>query len=127
MKVLFSLLELANKSMKISDNICIMGDFNYPSTKLNVILTHVSDFEFVETIRDAYLCQMVAKPTQSRLGQTASINDLVLVNDELLITEMEQCCPLGKTDHQVLKSSMHLDCFFLILVQALKQSFIFKG
>ena len=107
---LFSVLELANKSMSINDNICTMGDFNYPSNKWNGILTHVRDFEFVETIRDAYLYQMVTKPTKSRLGQTANINDLVRVNDEPFTTEIGHCCPLGKSDHQVLKFSMQLDC-----------------
>ena len=53
MKILFSLLELANKSISNNDKICIIGDFNYPSIKWNGILTHDRDFEFVEAIRDA--------------------------------------------------------------------------
>ena len=85
-KILFSLLELANKSISNNDKICIMGDFNYPSIKWNGILTHDRYFEFVEAIRDAYLYQMVTKPTRSRLGQTANITDLVLVNNEFFIT-----------------------------------------
>ena len=111
-KVLFSLLELANKSMTINDKFCIIGYLNYPCIKWNGISAHVRDFEFVETICDAYLYQMVTKSAKSRLGQTASINDLVLVNDEIFITEIEHCCPLGKCDHQVLRCSMHLDCLF---------------
>ena len=39
---------------------------------------------------------MVTKPTRSRHGETANINDLVLVNDDLFMTESEHCCPLGK-------------------------------
>ena len=109
---LFSLLELANKSISNNDKICIMGDFNYPSIKWNGILTHDRDFEFVEAIRDAYLYQVVTKPTRSRLGQTANITDLVLVNDESFITEIDHCCPLGKSDHQLLKFSIQLDCLF---------------
>ena len=58
-KIQFSLLELANKSISNNDKICIIGDFNYPSIKWNGILTHDRDFEFVEAIRDAYLYQMV--------------------------------------------------------------------
>ena len=54
---------------------------------------------------------MVTKPTRSRLGQTANINDLVLVNDELFITEIEHCCLLGKSG-QVLMFSMQLDFLF---------------
>ena len=59
---------------------CIVGDFTYPCIKWNGILIHVIDFEFVEAIRDAYLYEMVTKPTRSRFGQTANINDLTLVN-----------------------------------------------
>ena len=112
MKILFSLLELANKCISNNDKICVMGDFNYPSIKLNGILTHDRDFEFVETIRDANLCQMVTKPTRSRLGQTANITDLELVNNEFFITEIDHCCPLGKSYHQLLKLSIQLDCLF---------------
>ena len=111
-KIIFSLLELANKSISNNDEIFIMGDFNYPSIKWNGILAHDRYFEFVEAIRDAYLYQMVAKPTRSRLGQGANITDLVLVNDEFFITEIEHCCPLGKSDNQLLKFSIQLDCLF---------------
>ena len=83
-KIIFSLFELANKSISNYDKICIMGDFNYPSIKWNGILTHYRDFEFVEAICDAYLYQIGTKPTRSRLGQTANITDLVLMNDEFL-------------------------------------------
>ena len=55
MKILYSLLELANKSISNNDKICTMGDFNYPTIKWNGILTHDRDFEFVKAIRDAYL------------------------------------------------------------------------
>ena len=99
--------------MSINDKICIMGDFNYPSIKWNGILTHVGDFEFVEANRDSHLYQMATKSTRSRIGQTANINDPVLVNDELFSTEMEHSCPLGENDHQVHKFSMHsIDCLF---------------
>ena len=55
---------------------------------------------------------MVDNPTRSRLGQTANITDLVLVNNELSITKIEHCCALGKSYLQVLKFSMQLDCLF---------------
>ena len=89
--VLISPLQLVNKSLSIKEQICIMRDLNYPSIKWNGILTYVRDFDIVETIRDAYLYQMATKPTRSRLGQTAKINDLVLANDELFITDIEHC------------------------------------
>ena len=111
-KILFSLLELTNKSISNNDEICIMGDFNFPSVKWNGILTHYGEFEFFQAIRDIYLYLVVTKTTRSRLGQTANITDLVLVNDESFMTEIEHSCPLGKSDHQLLKFSIQFDCLF---------------
>ena len=64
-KIVFSLLELANKSISKNENICIMGDFNYPNIKWNGISTHDTDLELVKAICDAYIYQMVTKPTRS--------------------------------------------------------------
>ena len=75
-------------------------------------LTHGRDLEFAEAIRDAYTYQKVTKPTRNRHGQTANTTDLLLVNNEFFITEIEHCCPLGKSDHRILKLSMQLDCLF---------------
>ena len=47
-KIVFRLLELANKSISNNDKICIFGDFNYPSIKWNCILTHDRYFEDFE-------------------------------------------------------------------------------
>ena len=71
------------------------------------------------------LYQMVTKPTRSRLGQTANIIDLALVKNEFLITEIQHCCPLGKSDHQLLTLSIQLDCLFDRSIYVLKQSLIF--
>ena len=75
-------------------------------------MTHDRDIEFVEDIRDTYLYQMVTKPTRIRLGQTADIAVLVLMNDEFFITEIEYYCPLGKSDNHVIKFNMQLYCLF---------------
>ena len=53
--------------MSNNDKSFIMGYFYYSIIKWNDILTHVRDFEFFEAICDAYLYQMVTKPTRSRL------------------------------------------------------------
>ena len=34
------------------------------------------------------------------------------MNDESFITEIYHCCPLGKSDHQLLKFSIQLDCSY---------------
>ena len=49
-----------------SAQLSVLGDFpDFISIKWNGILAHDRDFEFVEAICDAYLCQMVTKPTGS--------------------------------------------------------------
>ena len=45
---------------------------------------------------------MVDKPTRIRLGQTGNILDLVLVNEEQLVSEIEHYSPIGKSDHDTL-------------------------
>ena len=45
---------------------------------------------------------MVCNPTRKREGQRPSLIDLVLVNDEEIISEIEHHSPLGKSDHDVL-------------------------
>ena len=34
------------------------------------------------------------------------------MNDESFITEIDHCCPLGESDHQLLKFCIQLDCLF---------------
>ena len=45
---------------------------------------------------------MVDKQTRIRLGQTGNILDLVLVNEEQLVSEIEQYSPIGKSDNETL-------------------------
>ena len=58
------------------------------------------DNDFIESVRDAYLFQMVRKPTRRRDAQQPNILDLVLVNDENLVSYTEHLCPFGKRDHE---------------------------
>ena len=55
----------------------------------------------IESVRDAFLTQMVSKPTRRRADQKPSLVDLVLVNCEDFISEIEHHCSLGKGDHDV--------------------------
>ena len=64
-KIIFSQLEIGNKSISNNDEICYMGDFKYSSIQWNGILTHHRDIEFVEAIRYACLFQKVTMPTRS--------------------------------------------------------------
>ena len=93
---------LKREEMKKYDIVCITGDFNYPKVKWNGVNTGDNEI-FVESLNDAFLIQKVNKPTRNvRLDQQANIVDLVLVNDEALISEIVHCPPLGASDHDVL-------------------------
>ena len=51
---------------------------------------------------------MVDKPTRIRLGQTGNILDLVLVNEEQLVSEIEHYSPIGKSDHETLFFNLYI-------------------
>jgi len=91
------------------DKICIIGDFNYPNINWNGGNNNPKDTELIETIRDAFLIQMVDKPTRYREGQRANILDLVLVNDEQLISDITHMAPVAKSDHNVLYFQLYTD------------------
>ena len=95
-------------SMKF-DKICIVGDFNYPTVKWNGEWTSTKDEIFVDCIRDAFLHQMTLKPTRRREGQRPTLDDLVLVNDETLVSDIVHCSPLGKSDHDILLFKMYVN------------------
>ena len=95
---------IRNENMQKYDVICITGDFNYPNIKWNSLNTDsIENERFIESIKDAFLTQKVEKPTRNvRMDQQANIVDLVLINDESLISDIVHCAPLGKSDHDIL-------------------------
>ena len=69
-------------------HVLIVGDFNHPgvnceseSSPLPVDLHHKASV-FLETIRDAFLCQHVKQTTHFRGDHTPNILDLVFTNEE---------------------------------------------
>ena len=100
---------LTSAEIKRYDKVCIMGDFNFPKLKWDGtdIFNQNDDKEsketiFSESLRDAYLIQNVCKPTRNREAQKANILDLVLTNEDDLISTIVHSDPLGLSDHQVL-------------------------
>lgn len=55
--------------------------------------------QFLEGIQSMYLFQHVVKPTRYREGQTPHILDLVLSNEEGMVSEIEYLPGLGSSDH----------------------------
>ena len=79
-----------------------MGDFNYPTIKWNGECNNKKDNEMYECIRDAYLTQNVKSPTRFRTDQNPTLDDLILTNDENLLSDIQHCNPIGKSDHETL-------------------------
>lgn len=63
---------------------------------------------FVDTIRDANLYQLVEFPTRYRHRQVPSLLDLIIVNDENLVSSITQDPPFDKSDHIALVSQLQL-------------------
>ena len=97
---------MRDKSIGDFDDVCILGDFNYTGIDGNLTWSSVRNNDFTECVRDAYLFQMVRKPTRRREGQQPNILDLVLVNDENLVSHL---CPFGKSDHEVLFFNLYVN------------------
>ena len=55
------------------------------------------------------MSQVVTKPTHCREGQTPHILDLVMVNDESLVSDIEHFCPFGKSDHETLFFTLYVE------------------
>ncbi len=81
----------------------IIGDFNYPDinweTWTTVASEMSSNFKFIESLRDSYMYQHIDAPTRGRTGQNPSILDLIITNEEGMVSDIMMEGPLGKSDH----------------------------
>lgn len=68
------------------------------------------DFKFIKCIRDCYLFQHVNKPTRGRFNQDPHVLDLILTNEDGMVTDIEHYSSLGKRDHSILK--FNFNCYF---------------
>ena len=90
-----------------SDNLIILGDFNYKKIDWDNLefgsRNHNSYEEiFLSRVMDNFLQQHVNQPTRVREGQRDSLLDLVLTRDENITSDIEYLEPLDKSDHSFL-------------------------
>ncbi|CAC5374164.1 unnamed protein product [Mytilus coruscus] len=95
-------------------HILIMGDFNYPEINWEIWNTkgeRSNNYEniFLESLQDNFICQHTTKPTRWRGADTPHTLDLVITNEEEMISNLEYMSPLGKSDHCVL--SFDFNCY----------------
>jgi hypothetical protein len=67
-----------------------------------------ADNNFIECLRDAFLIQKVTQPTRHKEGQKSSLVDLILVNDDNLVSDIQHLDPVGKSDHDVLEFDLYV-------------------
>ena len=89
-----------------------MGDFNFPNIDWKLETCSFSNgaaSNFLENIKDNFLCQHIMLPTRGRYGQNTSLLDLIITNDEDIVKDVSINSPLGKSDHSVIKFKLFCD------------------
>lgn len=97
-------------SSKEASHLLIFGDFNYPDinweswSKPSV---SGSSNKFLNTLKNSYLYQHVTSPTRACINQQPSTLDLLITNEEGMVSNLEVLAPLGKSDHGILSFQLH--------------------
>ncbi|XP_050705629.1 uncharacterized protein LOC126990996 [Eriocheir sinensis] len=95
-------------------HICLMGDFNTPHINWDLHTTsqpeHSHESMFLQTVQDCFLYQHVDQPTRARGTNTPSILDLILTNEQNMVSDIEYHAPLGASDHKLLVFKYHCYC-----------------
>jgi hypothetical protein len=102
-----ALLDLVTKASNLDkSHLVVVGDFNMRSIDWTTWTVGESEnhiaSKFLESLRDCYLTQHVTMPTRYRADQQPSVLDLIISNDENIISDIEYAPPLGKSDHVVM-------------------------
>ena len=79
----------------------------------------------LNVIQDLFLFQHVKSPTRYRLGQLPSTLDLILTNEEHMLSNLEYTLGLGKSDHECLK--FKLVCYADTIVHDTRRPNLNKG
>ena len=103
---LFDLLR--SDEIQSFDKVVICGDFNFSSVRWDGTWTNEADNEVIEVCRDAFLTQILENPTRFRTNQRPTMPDLVLINDDKLISEVTYLPPFGKSDHSTLLFDLNI-------------------
>ena len=93
-------------------HLCVVGDFNFPGINWSAVLTCQEgsmEDKFIETMENCFLHQHILSPTRCRVNTTPHILDLVLSNEEEMVSEIKHLVFLGSSDHQVI--SFKYSCY----------------
>jgi hypothetical protein len=111
-------------------HILIMGDFNYPNIdwencNSNGDSTESIEYKFIGNLQDGFLFQHIKINTRWRGTNSPHILDLIITNEEPMISDLECTSPLGKSDHCIL--SFNYNCYINIMANPRKQRSYNKG
>ena len=100
-------------------HVFITGDFNFPKIDWDTwsVKNSGGDDEeslFIEAVRDGFFHQHVKQNTRIRGTNEPSLLDLILTNEEGMVSDLEVQSPVGKSDHAFLVFDFH--CYNLRLV-----------
>ncbi|CAC5371801.1 unnamed protein product [Mytilus coruscus] len=89
-------------------HILIMGDYNFPEINWGSWnspgdSTESNEYKFLENLQENFLFQHVTRPTRWRGTNTPHTLDLILTNEEKMLSNLEYQSPLGKSDHCTMK------------------------
>ena len=108
------------------DKLLLMGDFNLPNVNWQGHNSSKREVSFVECLRDLFLEQVTKNPTRRRGNQKPTLDDLILVNDENLVSDISHFNPLGKSDHDVLVFKLYIN--IKVIENSTNEKFdIFRG
>ena len=85
-------------------HILTMGDFNLPKIDWHTWETpnkNMADTgnRLIEVLRDAFLHQHILTATRNRNKDNPSLLDLIITNEQNMISDLELTSPLGNSDH----------------------------
>ena len=93
-------------------HLLLMGDFNFNNIdwvtwKSSTQNPHDKANRFLEALRDGFYTQHVQQYTRVRGDQEPSVIDLILTNEEGMVSGVETQSPLGKSDHAIVTFNYH--------------------
>ena len=98
------LVQLVNETCNIGyTHLMITGDFNYKNINWDEMVSNDKiERKFLNCIMDNYLHQHVQEPTRWRGNDQPSLLDLILMNEENMVTNLDVQAPIGNSDHAVI-------------------------
>ena len=95
-------------------HLLLVGDFNYSDINWETFTVNTSSSDpkssedFLEVLSTCTLHQHVSEPTRFKHGVSPSLLDLVITNEEGMISDLSDLPTLGKSDHLSLQFTFNL-------------------